>query len=121
MVYIGLLIAATGLTFVAKPIHALHVSTRSQGLAIVGLGLLLTGIGLTLPIAESRLENAETRLDEFFPVWQFSERHSIAIDAPPTVQKPTWNEVIPPARMQMIEREIAKFEKPLIRRASSCA
>ena len=84
MVYIGLLIAATGLTFVAKPIHALHVSTRSQGLAIVGLGLLLTGIGLTLPIAESRLENAETRLDEFFPVWQFSERHSIAIDAPPT-------------------------------------
>ena len=62
MVYIGLVIAATGLTFVAKPIHALQVSTRSQGLAIVGLGLLLTGIGLTLPIAESRLENAETRV-----------------------------------------------------------
>ncbi len=27
--------------------------------------------------------------------------------APPTLQKPTWNEVIPPARMQMMESESA--------------
>ena len=31
------------------------------------------------------------------------------------------NEVMPPARMQMIEKEMAKFEKPLMRRASSWA
>ena len=31
------------------------------------------------------------------------------------------DDVMPPARMQMIENEIAKFEKPLMRRNSSCA
>ena len=31
------------------------------------------------------------------------------------------NEVMPPARMQMIENEIAKLEKPLIRRDNSWA
>ena len=40
---------------------------------------------------------------------------------PPPVQKPTWNEVMPPARMQMMENEIAKLENPCMRRDSSCA
>src|SRR6516165_3543747 len=43
------------------------------------------------------------------------------IDAPPTLQRPRWNDVTPPARMQMIDSDSAKFEKPPIRRASSCA
>ena len=42
------------------------------------------------------------------------------MNAPP-VRKPTWNEVMPPARMQMIEKEIAKFENPPMRRVNSCA
>ncbi len=41
--------------------------------------------------------------------------------APPTPLMPWPSELIPPDRMQMIEKEIAKFEKPCIRRASSCA
>ncbi len=32
--------------------------------------------------------------------------------APPTLQEPIWNDVMPPAMMQMIENEIAKLEKP---------
>ncbi len=43
------------------------------------------------------------------------------IAAPPALLSPAWNEVMPPARMQMMENEMAKFEKPLIRRDSSCA
>ena len=42
-------------------------------------------------------------------------------DAPPAALNPTWNDVMPPAMMQMIENEIAKFEKPLMRRDSSWA
>ena len=42
-------------------------------------------------------------------------------EAPPTLDMPRWKEVMPPARMQMIEKEMAKFENPLIRRRSSCA
>ena len=43
------------------------------------------------------------------------------IAAPPTEQNPTWNDVIPPARMQMIDSEMAKFENPPRHRASSWA
>ena len=43
------------------------------------------------------------------------------IEAPPAPLKPSWKEVIPPARMQMMEKEIAKLEKPLMRRDSSWA
>ena len=41
--------------------------------------------------------------------------------APPAPPSPTWNEVIPPARMQMIDSEMAKLEKADIRRANSWA
>ena len=43
------------------------------------------------------------------------------IEAPPAALKPSWKEVMPPARMQMIEKEMAKLEKPLMRRDSSWA
>ena len=36
-------------------------------------------------------------------------------------ETPSWNEVMPPARMQMVENEIAKFENAPMRRRSSCA
>ena len=39
----------------------------------------------------------------------------------PPAENATGKAVMPPARMQMIENEIAKLEKPCIRRASSCA
>src|SRR5438034_9355604 len=83
IVYTGLVIAAAGLVFVVKPIHRLHVTTRSQGLAIVGVGVLVAGIGFNLPTSESRADRVETKLDEFVPVWQFSERNSNVIDASP--------------------------------------
>ena len=41
--------------------------------------------------------------------------------APPTEQNPTWNDVTPPARMQMMESEMAKFENPPRTRANSWA
>jgi hypothetical protein len=54
------------------------------GLAIAGIGALLVGVSLTFPTRDSRVTKAETRLDEFMPVWQFSERHAIRVAAPPT-------------------------------------
>ena len=41
------------------------------------------------------------------------------IAAPPTLENPCGNDVMPPATMQMIDSEMAKFENPLIRRSSS--
>lgn len=83
VVYSGFVITAAGLILFVKPVERLHVSSRSQALAIAGIGLLLVGVGLTLPARESRVTRVQTRLDEFMPAWQFSEKHTIRIDAPP--------------------------------------
>lgn len=83
IVYTGLIVTAAGIILVARPIERLHVTSRSQGLAVLGIGVLLTGIGVSIPTSESRVEKAETRLDEFMPVWQFNEHHTIRIAAPP--------------------------------------
>ena len=40
--------------------------------------------------------------------------------APPAAVNPFGNAVMPPARMQMIEKLMAKLENPLMRRDSSC-
>ena len=81
--YSGLIVTAAGVVLAIRPIERLHITTRSQGLAIAGLGVLIAGIGFNAPAPESRVTKAETRLDEFIPVWQFNERHSITVEAPP--------------------------------------
>jgi hypothetical protein len=83
IVYTGLVITTAGLILSIKPIERLYVTSRSQGLMVVGIGLLLVGVGLNLPAPASRVARVETRLDEFVPVWQFRERHTIRIAAPP--------------------------------------
>lgn len=83
VVYSGFVITAAGLILFVKPVERLHVSSRSQALAIAGIGLLLAGVGLTLPARESRVTRVQMRLDEFMPAWQFREKHTIRIDAPP--------------------------------------
>jgi len=83
IVYLGLIITTAGLILFIKPIERLRVASRSEALVIVGIGVLLVGVGLNLPAPESRVAKVETRLDEFIPVWQFRERHTIRIAAPP--------------------------------------
>jgi hypothetical protein len=81
--YLGLVLTTAGLILFIKPIERFHVESRSRALLIAGIGVVLAGVGLTLPARESRIATAETRLDEFVPVWQFNERHTIRIAAPP--------------------------------------
>jgi hypothetical protein len=83
VVYLGLTIAFVGLIGVAKPIRWLRIPTRPRAMALAAAGVVAAGIGLTLPAPESRTSRVETRLDEFAPAWQFSERHTIRIAASP--------------------------------------
>lgn len=82
-VYSGVVLAAAGLGLAVKPTRWLRVTTRSRGLVVGAAGVLLAGVGLSLPASESRVVRAETRLDEFTPVWQFREVHTIRIAAAP--------------------------------------
>jgi len=83
VVYSGFVLAATGLACCIKPIRRLGVPTRQRGLAVAGAGVALAGIGCLLPASESRIDRTRTRLDEFAPVWQFREVHTLHVAAPP--------------------------------------
>lgn len=81
-VYAGLTLALLGLVTVARSIWQRRV-WRSRGLAGAVAGASLAGIGLYLPAHESRVARPDSRLDEFAPVWQFREVHSLRVAAPP--------------------------------------
>jgi hypothetical protein len=83
IVYSGLVVMTAGLFLFIKPIERLHVDTRSRALVIAGIGAIIVGVGLTWPARESRIKATQSRLDEFVPAWQFRERHTIRIAAPP--------------------------------------
>ena len=83
VVYSGLVLALIGFIFMLKPIRRLRVRTRRHGFAVAAAGVALATIGALLPAPESRASAAQTRLDEFAPVWQFRELHTITIAAPP--------------------------------------
>jgi len=81
LLYLGLIGAAAGVISLLKPLRLLGIRTRKRGLPVVGLGLAVFIVGVYLPVSETRVEAPRTRLDEFAPVFQFSEFHSAEIDA----------------------------------------
>lgn len=83
IVYLGLVVIFLGLVLTVKPIHRLGVRTRPQALLVLAAGVSVALIGLRLPVSDLKAATVESRIDEFVPVWQFSERHSMSIAASP--------------------------------------
>jgi hypothetical protein len=83
IVYLGLMTALAGLSSAVKPIRLLRIPTRRRGLALTAAGVVMAAAGFMLPASERRARAVKTRLDEFAPVWQFSEYHALRIAAPP--------------------------------------
>jgi hypothetical protein len=83
IVYFGLVVAAAGLLALVRPIRRLGLSTRRKGLGLAVIGIMIVAVGMILPASESRVTRATTRLDDFMPVWQFGESHTIEVAAPP--------------------------------------
>ena len=82
MLYLALFGAAAGAVSLLIPLRFLSIRTRKRGLIVLSLGLLAFTVGVYLPITETRVETPRTRLDEFAPVYQFSEFDSIPVSAP---------------------------------------
>jgi hypothetical protein len=76
--------AVVGLICFVKPMRRLGIATRTRALGVAALGVLMAAVVFALPVSESRIDRVQTRLDEFAPVWQFSEFHTIRIAAPPS-------------------------------------
>ena len=85
LVYLGLVLAASGCVLAVRPAPRLGVATRKTALRLIAIGLGLAALGFAAPAPESRASSpARSKLDEFMPVWQFHERHTCWIDAPPS-------------------------------------
>ena len=86
VVYLGLISAFLSgmsllrpLSFLATPL-AIH--TRRQAALVLALSFIVVVTGAYLPAREVRIATPRTQLDQFAPVYQFSEFHSIRIAAP---------------------------------------
>ncbi|HEY6352477.1 MAG TPA: hypothetical protein VI636_24020 [Candidatus Angelobacter sp.] len=81
VVYLGLISTFAGAISGIKPLSFLGIPTRQRALLVVAIGLVVTVIGCLLPAKEIRIDPLRTQLDQFVPVYQFNEFHSIRIAA----------------------------------------
>jgi len=81
LVYTGLISAFLAGVSVIKPIRFLGILTRAKALLLFAAGLAVIAVGFAVPAYERRLAARLTLLDEFAPVYQFHEEHSIRVHA----------------------------------------
>ena len=82
LVYVGLIAALVGGISLVKPLALVGIQSRLQGTFILALGLLIAGVGWAFPAKEVRVAVLRTQLDQFVPVYQFNEAHSMRVMAP---------------------------------------
>jgi hypothetical protein len=77
LLYVGIATTALG------GLASIFRKSRRAGAAAVVVGIAEVVVALAWPVSERRVTTAVTRLDQFMPRWQFDERHSVHVDAPP--------------------------------------
>lgn len=82
LVYLGMLICCLGIVSFLKFPGFLRIRTRQRRALLLIAGVVLATAGFTLPAPETRVTAPSSRLDQFAPVYQFHEFHSIRVDAP---------------------------------------
>ena len=82
VVYFALLAAFLGGVSLLRPLSFLAIRSRRHAALILALGFIVVVIGESLPAKETRIATPRTQLDQFAPVYQFREFHSIRIMAP---------------------------------------
>jgi hypothetical protein len=82
VVYLGLITMFVGGVSVLKPLKFMAIDSRWQALAVITAGLVVVVIGASPPAKEIRVSPPRTQLDQFVPVYQFNEFHSVRVAAP---------------------------------------
>jgi hypothetical protein len=83
LAYSGIVLALSGLANVALPFRFLGIRKRSTGALVFTGGLVLAAAALLWPAPIIRVAQHTTRLDDAMPEYQFNERHSTRVHAPP--------------------------------------
>jgi hypothetical protein len=81
-VYAGFALILAGVVSLMKPLRWIGIRRRSHGLLVAVAGFCLTTAGMNLPAPELRAAVAQNQLDQFIPVYQFCEFHSVHVAAP---------------------------------------
>ena len=81
VVYFGLGVTLLGVISLLRPLAFLAIRSRGLALLVVAAGIIVILIGASLPAPEQRVTDPRTHLDEFVPVYQFSEFHSTRVKA----------------------------------------
>ena len=81
-VYTGFALILVGGVSLVKPLRWIGIRKRSRGLLVAIAGFCLTAAGMSLPAPELRVAAVQNQLDQFIPVYQFYEFHSIRVAAP---------------------------------------
>src|SRR5258708_15534027 len=83
LLYMGLTLTGAGFISVLRPLRFLRITTRSRAAVVAAGGLLAMAIAFAWPATEKRAAARTMKIDEWMPVWQFDEQHTIHVDAPP--------------------------------------
>ena len=83
VLYLGVFLALAGAASIVGPLPWIGITTRLRASLVMGAGVVVVLIALLAPARETRVVTGRTQLDAFSPVWQFRERHSIRVAAPP--------------------------------------
>ena len=71
LVYLGLAAVVVGV-----------LRWRKRGLRVAAAGVIAAAVGVLVPAGETRVVEPRARIDEFVPVYRFSESHAIRVAAP---------------------------------------
>ena len=83
LLYLGFAFAFLGGISLIRPLRFLYVRTRGVALLVLGVGLALIAATALFPQSEKNAPAITTKLDDWMPRWQFGEKHTIEITAPP--------------------------------------
>jgi hypothetical protein len=75
----GFVLVLLGFVSLLKPLRFLRIRSRARGGLVLLAGLLLVVVGLVLPAKEILVAEPRRRIDEFMPVYQFSEFHETRV------------------------------------------
>lgn len=81
-VYTGFVLILVGVVSLVKPLRWIGIRKRSRGLLVAITGSCLTASGMNLPVPELRVTSVQNQLDQFIPVYQFNEFHSVRVAVP---------------------------------------
>lgn len=82
LIYFGLLAAFLGGVSLIRPLKFIRILSRGRAALVSGLGAVVALAGFVVPIEEHRIATPRTQLDQFTPLYEFNELHSIRVTAP---------------------------------------